>query len=74
MAGIPCLIVVTSWEPYSAARTSGPPDRCEPASGGYGDWYVADRRGRPAAWLEIKLTAGDRERIEREVFDAAEGR
>jgi hypothetical protein len=30
-------------------------------------WEVLDRRGRPAAWLDRKLTGADRCRIEREI-------
>ena len=26
VAGIPCLIVVTYWEPYVPAKVSGPPE------------------------------------------------
>ena len=73
VAGIPCIIGVIDWEAYVPAFTSGPPDRCYPSEGGCGSWDVLDRRGRPAPWLERKLTDSDRDRIEQEVFDHMEG-
>lgn len=74
VAGIPCLIAVESWEPYVPARTSGPPEHCYPAEGGCGEWRVLDRRGRPAPWLERKLTEAERARIDDVVFDVMENR
>jgi len=74
VAGIPCLIVVTYWEPYVPAQISGPPEYCYPAEGGCGEWEVRDRRGRPAPWLERKLTEAERERIDQAVFDHMEDR
>ena len=34
------------------------------------DFTVLDRRGRPASWLERKMTDYDRERLEEELLDA----
>lgn len=73
VCGIPCLIRVTSYEAYVPARTYGPPENCYPAEGGCGDWEVLDRRGRPAPWLERKLTKDDISRIDSEVFEEMEG-
>ena len=72
VAGLPCLIVVTYWEPYVPAKVSGPPEYCYPAEGGCCEWEVRDRRGRPAPWLERKLTDAERERIDQLVFDKME--
>jgi len=74
VAGIPCVIVVTSWEPFRRGRVSGPPELCYPDEGGCGDWEVRDRRGRPAPWLERKLTDAERERIDQRVFEVMEDR
>jgi hypothetical protein len=74
VAGIPCLIVVTYWEPYVPAKVSGPPEHCYPAEGGCGEWEVRDRRGRPAPWLKRKMTEADRERIDQQVFNYMEDR
>jgi len=72
--GIPAIIRVTYWERYVPARTSGPPELCYPAEGGCGEWRVLDRRGRPAPWLERKLTEAERARIDEVVFDVMENR
>ena len=37
------------------------------------DWEICDSRGRPAPWLERKLTDAERERIESELIDQLEG-
>lgn len=72
ISGIPCVIRVISWEPYVTADIGGPPERCYPAEGGYGDWEVLDRRGKPARWLARKITKQDEIRIEQEVLDLME--
>ena len=70
--GIPCIVRVTDWEAYVPAQTSGPPESCYPPEGGEGEWEILDRKGRPAPWLERKLTGDDRERIDTEVFNHME--
>jgi hypothetical protein len=72
--GIPCLIRVSYWEPYLPAKVSGPPEDCYPEEGGYGDWEILDRKGRPAPWLEKKLEGNKKElaRVERLVFNYME--
>jgi len=72
VCGIPCIIRVTDYECYVPAYVSGPPENCYPAEGGRGDWEVLDRRGRPAAWLERKLTNQECFRIDKEVFEHME--
>lgn len=69
VAGIPCTIGVTAWEPYRPGRLYGPPEDCYPDEGGYGEWDVLIR-GRRAHWLERKLTADDVQRIDDELFSA----
>lgn len=68
VAGIPCFIEVLSWEPYLPAT------KREPEGGGTGEWRVLDRRGRPAPWLQRKITPAERDRIEQMVFDKMEER
>lgn len=68
----PCKIKVTHWEPYRPAFTSGPPEDCYPAEGGYGDWEVLDMRERPAPQLAAKMTEQERKRIDSMVFDFME--
>ena len=35
------------------------------------EFTVCDRRGRPAPWLEKKMTDAEKERIENEILEAA---
>lgn len=51
VAGIPCLIGITDYAAPDRSA-SGSTDFC-----GYSEWVVLDTRGRPAPWLERKLTA-----------------
>lgn len=62
--GIPCLIDVTHYAPATPGRLWGPPENCYPDEPEEIDFTVCDRRGRPAPWLERKMTVRDRERIE----------
>jgi hypothetical protein len=67
VAGIPCIIGVTEYEcvkgSYSYHAASDWDYR------GYTDcaFEVCDRRGRPAPWLERKMTGKDESRIESEI-------
>ena len=65
VAGIPCIIGVTE---YSSVEGDS---RADSDWDYYGytesEWEVCDRRGRPAPWLERKLTSKDESRIESEV-------
>lgn len=69
VAGIPCVVGVLSYIPYRAAYTSGPPEHCCDAEGGESEWIILDRRGRPAPWLEKKLTDAEKRRIDNEVIE-----
>lgn len=56
IAGIPCLIGVTSYG--RPAYTAGAPENCAP--GECAEYDVLDMRGRPAPWLVQKMKmAGD---------------
>lgn len=72
VCGIPCIVRVTYWEPYIPAKVSGPPEYCYPAEGGCGDWEILDTRGRPAPWLEKKMTDADMREVDSFVFDQME--
>ena len=64
ISGIPCLIDVinTGWS--TPAITHLLPEDCHPADGECADYVVCDRRGRPAPWLQRKMTDKDIDRIE----------
>lgn len=72
VAGIPCRIGITAWEPHRPGRFSAAPEYCYPDDGGYGEWEVLDRNGRRAPWLERKLTANETDHIEEQVFELME--
>lgn len=63
VAGIPCQIRVLEITGYVPATRYQPSEReCITA------FDVLDRRGRPALWLERKLTDADIDRINDEYF------
>lgn len=72
VCGIPCKICITSWEPYCPAIIRADPGDSCPAEGGYGDWKILDRNGRPAAWLESKMDLQERARVEHAIFNRME--
>jgi hypothetical protein len=70
IAGIPCLIGVTSFnrvEPSYSYAASSDFDYY-----GYteADWVVLDRKGYKANWLEKKLSRSDIARIDSEISEA----
>ena len=72
VCGIPCIVRVTHWEPYDPGRTSGPPESCYPPEGGEGEWEILDRNGKPAPWLERKMTDRDQNLVSETVFNHME--
>ncbi len=71
--GIPCRIGVLGYESYAAAYVSGPPERCSPAFGGFGDYEILDQRGRLAPWLAKKISKDDEALIQETIFEYMEG-
>ena len=65
IAGIPCLIGVTSYG--RPAYTAGASENCDP--GDCAEYDVLDMRGRPAPWLVQKMKMADITRI-LELIDA----
>lgn len=70
--GIPAIARVLHYRPGSPGYLSGPPELCYPPEPTELEWALLDRRGRPAPWLERKLTDAERERIERELIEYLE--
>ena len=69
IAGIPCLIEITSYD-----RLEGSFSRNASSDLDYYGWSeiefeVCDRNGRPAPWLEKKMTDKDYNRICSEIED-----
>ena len=75
VAGIPCLVEVTSL--HIQKPFSGPAHLCDSDHDYYGyeevEFLVCDRTGRPASWLESKMTADDHDRIVCEIVKFAMG-
>ena len=67
VAGIPCIIGVDGFAAVKGS-SSGQSDL---DYRGYTEaqWEVCDRRGRPAPWLERKLTERDSDAIEEKIAD-----
>lgn len=67
VAGIPCQVEILEWEKYRRAS------RDYDAEGGVGVWRLLDTKGRPAPWLEAKLSDRDIDYIEHLLFEEMEG-
>ena len=72
IAGIPCLIGVTHFNRVRGSYSYNAPSDMDYYGYTESEWEVLDRRGRPAAWLERKLTDRERSRIDGEVFEHME--
>ena len=64
ISGIPCLIDVTLFEQWTERPGYYTCTEVE--------FEVCDRRGRPAPWLERKMTGREYDRIVGEIIDALE--
>jgi hypothetical protein len=62
LGGLPAIARVTSFYPYVPATWDSP------SEGGEVEFEILDQRGRPAAWLERRLTDKDRADIDGEVY------
>ena len=70
IAGIPCIVQMTH---YFVQRPLGP--RCDSDHDCYGysevEFDVLDRNGRPAPWLERKMSDSERVEIEELLMEEA---
>lgn len=64
VAGIPACLAITDYDPGWRGTYWEPP---EPATV---EWELQDRRGRPAPWLQAKLTHRDIAHLDRQAFQA----
>jgi len=72
VAGIPCVIGVTHYRSVKGSYSYNAASDMDYLGYTDIDWEVCDRRGRPAPWLERKLTEEDNERIEGEIIEHQE--
>ena len=70
VAGIPCLIGVTHFDSVQGSYSYNAASDMDYYGYSESEWDVLDRRGRPASWLERKLTDDERQRIEQEIAEA----
>jgi hypothetical protein len=71
IAGIPCLVEADVYGSKGSYSYNAPSDWDYYGYVEIGELTVMDRRGRPAPWLERKLTNKEIERIESELMRAA---
>ena len=72
IAGVPCTVNYTVQGKYVPAKIHAPPEFCHEAEYPEVEFTVCDRNGRPAPWLERKMTDTDRQRIESEILEYSE--
>ena len=72
IAGIPCKIRIDAYEKFRPGFYTGPWGDCFPEEGEL-VFTVCDRKGRPAPWLERKMTREDEDRIVSEILYEKEG-
>lgn len=69
--GIPCLIGVTYFHAVEGSYSRNAPSDLDYYGYTECEWDVLDRNGRPAQWLERKLTNNDRDEIDQIVASTA---
>lgn len=69
VAGIPCIIGVIHFDGADGSYSASAPSDVDYYGYVEVEFEVCDRRGRPAPWLERKLSDNDISRIEDEVSD-----
>ena len=70
--GIPCLIGVTHYDSVSGSYSRNAPSDMDYYGYSESEWTVLDQRGRPAPWLDRKLTAKDCQDIEATITEYME--
>jgi hypothetical protein len=69
VAGIPCIIGVVEYFSVAGSYSQNAASDWDYHGYSESEWVVCDRRGRPAPWLERKLTDKDSSRIESEIAE-----
>jgi len=73
IAGIPCQVGdIEVRGSYCPAKVNADPDDCYEAEYPEVSFVVQDQRGRPAPWLERKMTDEDLARITGEILEELE--
>ncbi len=69
IAGIPCKIAVVSFTSVPASYSYNAPSDLDYYGYVESDWFVLDRRGRHAPWLEKKVDKHEEQLIEDLISD-----
>ncbi len=67
VAGIPCIIGVTHYQSVRGSYNRHADSDWDYHGYTECEFVVCDRRGRPAPWLQKKMTSTDESRIEHEI-------
>jgi hypothetical protein len=67
VAGIPCVIGVVDYISVAGSYSQNADSDWDYHGYSESDWVVLDSRGRPAPWLERKLTPALVDRVEQEI-------
>ena len=73
VAGIPCMIGVIRFDSEAGSYSHNAPSDVDYYGYTESEWDLLDRRGRPAPWLDRKLTREMVEQVEREIKTHFEG-
>lgn len=69
VAGIPCVIGVVDYISVAGSYSQNADSDWDYHGYSESEWVVCDRRGRPAPWLEKKLTSKIEAEIELEIAE-----
>lgn len=70
IAGIPCIVRVTHYLDVPGCFSRNADSDLDYYGYTEIEWEVCDRRGRPAPWLDRKMTDKDEDRIRTEIHEA----
>ena len=73
VAGIPCVIGVVDYISVAGSYSQNADSDWDYHGYSESDWVVLDSRGRPAPWLERKLTPALVDRVEQEIREHFSG-
>lgn len=70
IAGIPCKLGVTYFDPGCEAQLSGPPELCYEGELPYAEYDVLDQKGYKADWLKRKISPKTDDTLQIQIAEA----